>query len=212
MIMLFKVLIFVFSALLLYQIIVSLFKGTVREGLLASSDGAYTLENARQDIVEHDKRIVSLEAQVKTNSDAIADLMSKSKNIEGFCEGMLASESPPYTTANENMDIADHEQRIHVLQGTVKQNINDMGIVNKKLGLVPANQYSNTDLIMISGNDAKSKVVAHDKEIGALEEVVRKNVVDINELQRQLKENADKYGGAAQEITSKPMPVISGTV
>jgi len=190
--MLFKVLIFVFSALLLYQIIVSLFKGNVIEG--------YT----RQDAVSHEKRIVDLETQITKNSNDIADLKEKSKNIEGFCEGMLASENPPYTAANEKADTDNHEQRIHVLQTTVKQNISDMGIVNSKLGLVPANRYSESDY--------GGAGVELDKKIGALEIVVRKNVVDITELQRQLKEKADKYGGAAQDVTSQPMPTISGTV
>ena len=195
MIMLFKVLIFSFSALLLYQIMASIFKGTIREG--------YT----RQDAVSHEKKISDLETQVTKNSDDIADLKDKSKNIEGFCEGIeggLASDNPPYTAANEKVDTDNHEQRIRALQIKVTQNIDDLGIVNKKLGLIPANRYSESDY--------GAADLDLDKKISALEIVVRKNVVDITELQRQLKERADKLSEPAKGLASGPMPVISGTV
>lgn len=201
---------FFFMLLLMYQIFQQHF--SIREGLLASTMEAanYKPDSAYQDISDHDKRLTTLESQVKTNSDAIRDLQAKVSQTEGF----LTSQQQPYTEDDETTDITSQSNRIQSLQATVKQSIKDIGILNTKMHLVPANQYINLDSKLSLDSSAKisnqQMIVAQETAISNLETIVKENSDDITELNNQLQQIANKQKQMGDKVIANGSPSISG--
>jgi hypothetical protein len=199
-----------FMLLLVYQLYQQHFP--IREGLLASTmeSANYKPDSAYQDISDHDKRLTTLESQVKTNTDAISNLQAKVSQTEGF----LASQQQPYTEENESTDITSQSNRIHSLQVTVKQTIKDIGTLNTKMHLVPANQYTNLDTQLSLDSSAKisnqQMIVAQEKAISNLETIVKENTDDITELNNQLQQIANKHKQMGDKVIANGSPSISG--
>lgn len=194
--------------LILYQLF---YKTSVKEGLLASTVSAenYSPDDAFQDINNHDSRLTALETQVKNNNDEIIDLQSKASHIEGY----LPSQQAPYTQQDEDTDINNQKQRIIALQTTVKKHIIDISDLNTKLKLIPRQAYpagTDAQLSIEPSTNNRDTIIAHEKAITNLEQVVKNNTSDISEINRQIQETINKHKGPVDKLTAAGPPKIAG--
>jgi predicted nucleic acid-binding Zn-ribbon protein len=191
-------LILFFLCLIGYQVL-----SPMREGLLASSMDAksYNTDSAYRDITDHDTRISNLETQVQKNTDSISDIQAKVSQTEGF----LASQTPAYSTSDEEKDIESQGNRIQSLQKRVTQNITDILSLTQKMHLVALHQYIRPDPKLTLDTTAhisdQEMIIAHEKAIAYLETVVKENIDDVTEMNNQLQKMADKHAKVIDKIT-----------
>lgn len=221
--MLIYFLILFFTLILCYQVFVGVYKNTIREGLLASNPCTtpkctYSLDDAFHDLTEHDNQITDLEKQVQTNSTTLANLLRKTNNAVGASvkEGMLTSQQKPsYTQKDEDIDVKNQNSRIIALQLNVKQNIIDIDNLNTKLHLPPTNSYpepeTGTSLsLSTSYTNNKLAIIAHETAITNLEEIVKENTVDIEEINKHIQDQVDKTSAVVNKITSSSAHIPTG--
>jgi len=210
-----------FVILIVYQFL----NRGIREGLIAKNPCigtgcSYSTDDAFQDLTEQDSRITNLETLLDKNSKTIADLLKKANSaVGGQSAGkesfLVSQKNQKYTEDDENADVLNQNKRILSLQIGVKKCILDIAEINRKLNTPPTNTYSEPETgnsLVLPKNYANNKeeIVAHEKAITVLEQLVKENATDIDEIQNQIKKEVDKKTELINKITASPPPTLTG--